>query len=552
MSALAHKKLAVLMAVVFGITAGISHAGTSASPDFKIVIPKDINTSFIGININPAITPQPKNPVYSPVELRSNPIPYQSLSGGLTFSPPKVYGKKMIIKALYYGKPFIEFIAIKDGGDKGFSLDEISSHLSGRLIEPDLTYSIDNIRKNIEEECRGLYTTNFSINDMNMTYFGCSSQSADFYVSVLDDSMTVNQTYGYEPEPKISKSGEDNRKILIINFLANDLVNYKNPSKSLSKLVIPEATLNLFFSKAFSKRSLNGKIEDITESIASDISFLQSRADDNIRIALFNKNLLITSKNQGFHPIKITSDNNQLKLKLYNITENYYGNNLVTISDETGEHISATTLITPELMGTKNITELVEKISKDKSCMAEDYEGDEPDNTDVKDDINSNEDIAYETESPKGNQNSFLIKCDVSFGSNEQQKSYYLVDIQNLISGNNYKNLQDNKRSIMMSLILGEPSDAFRESVLSTNMLMNNLKWNLSMRDISEMDMSYITEIPLIRSWLNQKDEEKDVTLWENFVTESEKEINATPDASPEKIMEILKKHSYLLYPNRK
>lgn len=551
MSALTHKKLTILMAVVFGITASVSYAGISASPDFKIVIPKDINTSFVGTNINPAITPQPKNPVYSPVELRSNPIPYQALSGGLTFSAPKVYGKKMIINALYYGKPFVEFIALKDGGDKGFSLDEISQNLSGRLIEPDLTYSIDNIRKNIEDECRGLYTTNFSVNDMNLTYFGCSSQSADFYVSVLDDSKTVNQTYGYEPEAKNSKSGDDPRKILVINFLANDLVNYKNPSKSLSKLVIPEATLNLFFSKAFSKRSINGKIEDITESIASDISYLQSRADDNIRIALFNKNLLIASKSQGFRPIKVTSDNNQLKLKLYNITENYYGNNLVTISDETGEHISATTMITPELMGTKNIAELVEKISKDKSCMAEEEDGGESDDTNEKDDINANDDITSETDSAKTNQNSFLIKCDVTFGSNEQQKSYYLVDIQNLISGNNYKNLPDNKHSIMMSLILGEPTDAFRESVLSTNMLMNNLKWNLSMRDVSEMDMSYIKEIPLIRSWLNQKEEEKDAALWENFITESEKEINSTPDASPEKIMEILKKNSYLLYPNR-
>ena len=120
---------AVLLSL--GVVSGIAVAETFS--EVNVTIPQDINTSFIGIYANSALYPMPKQTLFSTADMILYPERYDTLSMGITFTPPVVVNNSMKIRELFYGKPFVEFIALKDSGISRFEMSEISPELSGSL-----------------------------------------------------------------------------------------------------------------------------------------------------------------------------------------------------------------------------------------------------------------------------------------------------------------------------------------------------------------------------------------------------------------------------------
>lgn len=524
------RKTCQAIAVLLGLVSG-AVLGNDFS-EINIQIPSDINTSFMGVYVNHALSSKPKQVLFTTADIILNPIPYDTLSSGVTFTPPKVSGNVMKIREQFYSKPFVEFIGIKDGGVAKFDMSEISPDLSGRLIESGDDFNLDSISKTMNEECRNLYTKKFSINDQDVMYFGCSSRNADFFVIVQNDDEKLGQTYMYASEPPKNSSSKDkpNRKIFIINYLARELVNYKNPDTTLSNLVIPEATFNVFLSSSFAKRSPEGQAEDLSESLASDFDILHSRAEDIMKDSLFNRKLLISSRKNKFKQVKINYDTANVSLSLYNVTENYYGNNLMTISDDSQEHVAALTLVTPKLMGTESMQNLAEKIAEDKTCMAPH-------------EITQKETMGLP---------SIIIDCDNTFGTDEFTKSYLAINVSSLMNNDRHSEAEDRMNdSIMLVMLLGDNTDNEIEDIVNAGLMYNNLRWNPTLSNMTEMEKDYIMTIPNVRMWNNLPEAERNEETWNSFIAEAEKAIAGHQDATPEELLELIKQCSSSLTSNK-
>lgn len=522
---------AVLLSL--GVVSGIAVAETFS--EVNVTIPQDINTSFIGIYANSALYPMPKQPLFSTADMILYPERYDTLSMGITLTPPVVVNNSMKIRELFYGKPFVEFIALKDSGISRFEMSEISPELSGSLVQSGDALTLENISKNLSEECRNLYTKTFSINDQNVTYFGCSSRNADFYVIVQNDDEHIGQTYMYANEAVKPKNGEsdpaENRKVLIINYLSRELVNYKHPEKTLSGLVIPEAAINVYLSSSFSRRNAEGQAEDMNESLASDFDVLHSRAEDILKDTLFNTKLLIPSRKNNFKPLQINGESATVPLSLVNVTENRFGNNLLTFSDAQGEHVAATTMITPKLMGAEDMIQIAAKIAEDKTCMAPH-------------EINEKELMGLP---------SVIVDCDSTYGTEEITKSYLMLKVQSLMPDSEETDEDsDNMDSVMLILLLGDNTDNEIEDFISAGLLYNNLRWTPSLRNLTELEKSFISAVPGIKNWFNMKPEEQDEESWEKFLTETEKALAEHGDASPEDQLELIRQYSSLLAKKKK
>lgn len=452
------------MLLALGFLSGMAVAENFS--EVAVTIPTDINTSFLGVYITPALSPAPKQQLFSTSDVILHPEHYNTLSAGVTFTPPMIAGNTMKIREEFYGKPFVEFIGLKDSGISKFDLSEISKELSGPLVAPGEDLTIQNISKNISEECRNLFTKTFSINDQNVTYYGCSSRNADFYVIIQNDDDRIGQTYMYATEQTKAQNSDatpaENRKVLIINYLSRELVNFKKPETTLSALVVPEATLNVYLSSSFSKRNAAGQAEDLNESLASDFDILHSRAEDIVKDSFFNTKLMIPSRKNGFKQLRINSESANVPLSLVNITENHFGNNLLTFSDASQEHIAAVTLITPKLMGTENMQQLAARIAEDKTCM-DPHE------------INEKELMGLP---------SIIIDCDNTFGTDEITKSYLMIRVQPLMPSSDEDDDSGATDSVMMILLLGDNTDNEIEDFISAGLFYNNLRWTPSMHNL--------------------------------------------------------------------
>ena len=85
-----------------------------------------------------------------------------------------------------------------------------------------------------------------------------------------------------------------------------------------------------------------------------------------------------------------------------------------------------------------------------------------------------------------------------------------------------------------------------------TMYILSKHAWTPSLRNLTELEKSFISAVPEIKNWFNMKPEEQDEESWEKFLTETEKALAEHGDASPEDQLELIRQYSSLLAKKKK
>ncbi len=499
----------------------------SLPSEVDVTMPRDLNTSFVSVYLNPALRPKPEKILFSNFDVRANPEPYETMSDGVTFSSPRIIGDMMSVRGEYFHKPFVEFIALRDEAISSFELSAISRDLSGSFLDPESGRDLTGVLAGLQSECRNVYSSKFMMNGQNVGFFSCTAASANYFVIMRAGNARIGQTYRYETENYNGQLDHgDARKILIVNYLAKELVNYRNPETTLSDLVVPVNTVNLFLAPSFPKKSEADKAAELKEALAADAALLHARAEDGMKAALFNQKYLLPRRKKNFKPLRINSEKSDIPLFIYNITENIYGNNLITVSDQSAEHVSASTLVTPEILGAESARDLAQKIAADKSCV---------DNNEI-------------YESTVADLPAFAVVCDNTFDSGRNSREYLLLDVESLMSSRgDDADGAGSKDSVILIMFVGDTTGGEITDTVAANLVFNNLRWEPRLKDMTDLDFEKIREIPTVQAWLAASRTETDPGVWEEFIKNADNALQSRPGASIGEKLAIIADEALLL-----
>lgn len=68
----------------------------------------------------------------------------------------------------------------------------------------------------------------------------------------------------------------------------------------------------------------------------------------------------------------------------------------------------------------------------------------------------------------------------------------------------------------------------------------------------AQLEKNYISSVPAIKAWFNQKPEDRNEETWNQFLSDTEQALSAHADATPEEQLDLIKQCASVLSQTKK